>query len=96
MPLLRLCLQRVFMTTQIRSVVVSIMTMDLEVEKACNNRLLRTGWYLDSMRAHTSTPLCADFRDFRNARSYSTPVRRNRSRYLPPIKREVIAVYKKD
>ena len=30
-----------------------------------------------------------------NARSYWTPVRGNRSRLLPLIKREVIAVYKK-
>ena len=28
------------------------------------------------------------------ARSYQTPVRGNRSKYLPPTKREVIAVYK--
>ena len=29
-----------------------------------------------------------------NARSYWTPVRGNRSRLLPPLKREVIAAYK--
>ena len=54
--------------------------------------------YLTEIRTYTQFlhTFMRGLSEHANARSYWTPVRGNRSRLLPPLKREVIAAYKKD